>query len=266
MPSNCCRGEKLEFCNQSCSQKPKRRIWVLEGHCCRLQHPKVEGKGQHKPISPRVQGNAARACACANGQPTLARLQVRSRFRPAVPGRKLQSARMRFPALLLGRERRPKASGDPAPPSQRGTNCTAVGGIFEKAARPCASRGVYQLVGAEGAGARFPLGVGGARAAKASTEAAGERAHEPRLLPGSSARARAGSRGRWPGARLRRLSPLLRLLLLLSVSAAAEAGREGVASPPAAPPVRPLVPPREDPVERSSAQKPELRPPLCRCL
>lgn len=140
--------------------------------------------------SGRVQGNAARACACANGQPALARLQVRSRFRPAVPGRKLQSARMRFPALLLGRERRPKASGDPAPPSQRGTNCTAVGGIFEKAARPCASRGVYQLVGAEGAGARFPLGVGGARAAKASTEAAGERAHEPRLLPGSSARAR----------------------------------------------------------------------------
>lgn len=42
----------------------------------------------------------------------LAHLQVRSRFRPAFPGRKLQGPRMRFPALLLGRERRSTASGD----------------------------------------------------------------------------------------------------------------------------------------------------------
>lgn len=121
----------------------------------------------------------------------LAHLQVRSRFRPAFPGRKLQGPRMRFPALLLGRERRSTASGDPAPPSQRGTNRTAAGGTFAEAARPRAARGVYRLVGAGGAGARFPLGVGGARASKASTEAAGERAHVPRLPPGWGARARA---------------------------------------------------------------------------
>lgn len=47
-----------------------------------------------------------------------------------------------------------------------------------------------RLVGATGAGARFLLGVGGAPAADASKETAGERAHAPRLLPGSGARAR----------------------------------------------------------------------------
>lgn len=85
-------------------------------------------------------------------------LQVRSRFRPAFPRRKHQSPRMRFPALLLDPGRGPKASGDPAPPSQRGANRTAVGGILEKAIRPRASRSVYRLVGDAGAGARFPLG------------------------------------------------------------------------------------------------------------
>ncbi|XP_004430596.1 PREDICTED: partitioning defective 6 homolog beta [Ceratotherium simum simum] len=99
-----------------------------------------------------------------------ARLQVRSRFRPAIPGRKLHSPRMRSAARS---GRRPTASGDPAPPSQRGTNRAAVGGIFAKAARPHAERGVYRLVGAVGAGARFLLGVGGARAAEASAQAAG---------------------------------------------------------------------------------------------
>lgn len=56
-----------------------------------------------------------------------------------------------------------------------------VGGVFEEAARPRTARGVYRLVGAAGAGARFLLGVGGARAIAAASAAAGERARAPRL-------------------------------------------------------------------------------------
>lgn len=59
----------------------------------------------------------------------------------------------------------------------------------------------------------------------------------------SGARARVSSRGRWPSARLRSLSSLLRPLR----RGAAKALREGVASPPAARPVPPLVSPREGP-------------------
>lgn len=44
----------------------------------------------------------ARARACAKGPPTPARLQVRSRFRLAFPGRKPQGGCMRFPTLPLG--------------------------------------------------------------------------------------------------------------------------------------------------------------------
>lgn len=51
-----------------------------------------------------------------------------------------------------------------------------------------------------------------------------------------------------------------------AVAPAAETRREGAASPPAAPPVRLSVPPCEEPAERSSVQRPEPRPSLCRCL
>lgn len=63
--------------------------------------------------------------ACAKTTPSRTAAQVRSRFRPAFPlafsGRKLYSRRMRPAAPQLNR-RGPRASGDPAPPSQRTTN------------------------------------------------------------------------------------------------------------------------------------------------
>ncbi|KAG8519662.1 hypothetical protein J0S82_013639 [Galemys pyrenaicus] len=122
-----------------------------------------------------------------------------------------------------------------SPSSPAWNQCEAVGGIFKRMVSPRFRRVVYRLVGATGAGARFLLGVGGARAAESSAEAAGERAHAPRPSPAS-------------------------------VAATAEARRLGAASPPAAPPVRPSVPPSEEPAERNSAPSPEPRPPLCRCL
>lgn len=252
---------------------------------CKLQHPQVEaGTGRPNPAAPPRPRNplssalhppAGRALRSGPGPPGArprvrkrptrpARLQVRSRFRPALPGRKLQSPRMRLPALLLGPER-PTASGDPAPPSQGGTNRAAVGGIFEKAARPRSARGVYRLVGAVGAGARFLLGVGGARAAQASAAAAGERAHAQRLPAGSGARAR-GLAGeaveREAAAQSPPLRPLLRLLLR-------RRGRrrgpgEGTASPPAAPPVRPRS--RRARSQPSGAVRGgRARPPVRRC-
>lgn len=232
--------------------------------------PAARWAAQHTPapgaLSPGL-GDRARACACAKGPPAPAPLQVRSRFRPAFPRRKRRSPRMRSMDVLLGPGRRPKASGDPAPPSQRGANRRAVGGIFEKAVRPRASRGGYRLVGGAGAGARFLLGVGGARAAEASAATAGERAHAPPLRPGSGARAR-GRAGE--AAESETAAPV------------ASAPPPPPPSPPSRPPPRPggresrPRPPRRqsDPWSRRVRSQPSgaLRGdpgrgrPLCRCL
>ncbi|CAI9154837.1 unnamed protein product [Rangifer tarandus platyrhynchus] len=174
----------------------------------------------------RVPSNQARTRACAHGPPSPARLQVRSRFRPAFAGRKLQGPRMRFGARLQGPTGPSRLQVIPPLPRRAGPIERRQEGFSSKRPRPRGARGAYRLVGPAGAGARFPLGGGGARAAEASAEAAAA----------------------------------------FAVAAAAEAGRAGSASPPAAPPVRPSVPPREEPAERGSARRHEPRPPLCRCL
>lgn len=131
-----------------------------------------------------VQSKQARARACAKGPPIPARLQVRSRFRPAFAGRKLQDPRMRFGARLRGPERPSRLQVIPPLPRRAGPIERRQAGFSSRRPRPRAARGGYRLVGAAGAGARFPLGGGGARAAEASAEAAGERAHAPRRRPG----------------------------------------------------------------------------------
>lgn len=56
---------KLEFCNQSRSLTLKRRQWVVEGRCFKLQHPEVEagnGRAESKsPTEPRPTCPAARS-------------------------------------------------------------------------------------------------------------------------------------------------------------------------------------------------------------
>lgn len=134
-------------------------------------------------------------------------------------------------------------------------------------ALPHAAQGVYRLVGAAGAGARFLLGVGGARASEASTEAAGERAHAPRLPPGSGARARARrGGGRVRGCGACRLCSAPSTSSSSSDASAAEALREGVASPPSARPVRPSVSPREEqPSGALRRERSRGRPPAGAC-
>ena len=133
--------------------------------------------------SGRVQSNQARTRARAKGPPIPARLQVRSRFRPAFAGRKLQGLRMRFGARLRGPEGPSRLQVIPPLPRRAGPIERRQAGFSSRRPRPRAARGGYRLVGSAGAGARFPWGGGGARAAEASAEAAGERAQRRRPGP-----------------------------------------------------------------------------------
>lgn len=209
-------------------------------------------------------GNQPRACACAKGSPAPAHLQVRSRFRPAFPGRKPQSPRMRFPALLLG-HRSPQLQVIPPLPLS---------------ARPIARRwaGISRRGPAQGLCETGVDWLAPQAQVRASYWVWAER--EPPSLPRRlqvSARTRRGSR-----------PPRVRARGLAGEAAESEAAapvasapppppppppsrqppRPGgrVASPPAASPVRPSVSPCEESAERISVRTPEPLPPLCRCL
>lgn len=134
----------------------------------------------------------------------------------------------------------------PPLPRNAGPIARLWAGLSRHEARPQAARApqaACRLAVAAGAGARFLLGVGGARAA---AEAAGERAHVPRLRPCSvyehrvhehrAARVPAGEAAEEQGCG--GCGIVLRPLFI-AAAAASEPRWEGPVSPPAALPVRP---------------------------
>lgn len=133
----------------------------------------------------------------------------------------------------------------PPLPRNAGPIARLWAGLSNHEARPRAARApqaACRLAVAAGAGARFLLDVGGARAA---AEAAGERAHVPRLRPCSvhehrAARVPAGRQRRREAAAAVGLLVLRPLLTAAAAAAAAPEPRwEGLESPPAALAVRP---------------------------
>ncbi|CAM9526391.1 unnamed protein product [Rangifer tarandus platyrhynchus] len=101
----------------------------------------------------RVPSNQARTRACAHGPPSPARLQVRSRFRPAFAGRKLQGPRMRFGARLQGPTGPSRLQVIPPLPRRAGPIERRQEGFSSKRPRPRGARGAYRLVGPAGAAA-----------------------------------------------------------------------------------------------------------------
>lgn len=110
--------------------------------------------------SSRVQSNQARARACAKGPPIPARLQVRSRFRPAFAGRKLQDPRMRFGARLQGPEGPSRLQVIPPLPRRAGPIERRQAGFSSRRPRPRAARGGYRIGWRRGRRCALPIGWG----------------------------------------------------------------------------------------------------------
>lgn len=217
--------------------------------------PKWKPRGQRNPAYPRSLGNAIRralqtpkpgwsrrrdpgnqprACACAKGSPAPAHPQVRSRFRPAFPGRKPQSPRMRFPALLLGHRGPQLQVIPPLPLSERPIARRWAGISRRRPAQGLCETGVDWL--APQAQVRASYWVWAEREPPRLPRRLQVSARTRRGSLPPPVRARAGSRGRRPRARLRRLSPLLRPLRLLLRRRFSRRGPEGESRP--RPPLR----------------------------
>lgn len=169
--------------------------------------PAAHPKPGHQGAPDRTSG-PERSRACARNTPSRAAVQVRSRFRPAFPDCLLGAETPRpahacYCSLARYREA-PQLQVIPPLPRNAGPIARPWAGISGLEARPRAARAsqaACRLAGAAGAGARFLLGVGGARAAEAArrlqvsarTRRGCSRAcvHERR-----AARARASPRGR----------------------------------------------------------------------